>query len=75
MTNANNNGNIEKVMAVHKQQKDDILELYTSFINSYDGSADAFENSEPFMNDLCYENKVLWYLLTVLTYQSHVTSL
>jgi hypothetical protein len=52
MTNANNNGNIEKVMAVHKQQKDDILELYTSFINSYDGSADAFENSEPFMNDL-----------------------
>jgi hypothetical protein len=23
----------------------------------------------------CYENKVLWYLLTVLTYQSHVTSL
>jgi len=23
----------------------------------------------------CYENRVLWYLLTVLTYQSHVTSL
>ncbi len=23
----------------------------------------------------CYENKVLWYLLTVLTYQSHVTTL
>jgi hypothetical protein len=22
----------------------------------------------------CYENRVLWYLLTVLTYQSHVTS-
>jgi hypothetical protein len=21
----------------------------------------------------CYENKVLWYLHTVLTYQSHVT--
>ena len=24
---------------------------------------------------MCYENKVLWYLLTVLDYQSHVTSL
>ncbi len=24
---------------------------------------------------VCYENRVLWYLLTVLTYQSHVTSL
>ena len=24
---------------------------------------------------ICYENSVLWYLLTVLTYQSHVTSL
>ncbi len=25
--------------------------------------------------DVCYKNKVLWYLHTVLTYQSHVTSL
>jgi hypothetical protein len=24
---------------------------------------------------VCYENRVLWYLLTVLTYQSHFTSL
>ena len=23
----------------------------------------------------CYDNKVLWYLITVLTYQSHVTTL
>ena len=56
MTNANNNGNIDKVMAVHEQQKDDLLELYTSFINSYDGSADAFENSEPFMKDLFHSD-------------------
>ena len=27
------------------------------------------------MTGACYENRVLWYLLTVLTYQSHVTSL
>ena len=27
------------------------------------------------MGSGCYENRVLWYLLTVLTYQSHVTSL
>ena len=52
MTQANNNGNIEAVTAVHEQHEDDLLELYTSFINSYDGSSDAFEKSEPFMNDL-----------------------
>lgn len=52
MTQANNNGNIEAVMAVHEQHEDDLLELYTSFINSYDGSSDAFEKSEPFMKDL-----------------------
>ena len=52
MTQANNNGNIEAVTAVHEQHEDDLLELYTSFINSYDGSSDAFEKSEPFMKDL-----------------------
>ena len=32
--------------------KDDLLEIYASFINSYDGSEDAFKNSEKFMKDL-----------------------
>ena len=42
MTKVNNSGNT----------KDDLLENCTSFINSYDGSADAFANSERFMKDL-----------------------
>jgi hypothetical protein len=32
--------------------KDDLLEIYASFIKSYDGSEDAFKNSEKFMKDL-----------------------
>ncbi|KAL3826469.1 hypothetical protein ACHAXA_011278 [Cyclostephanos tholiformis] len=42
MTKVNNSGNT----------KDDLLENCTSFINSYDGSADAFANSERFMKDI-----------------------
>lgn len=36
----------------HENARDELLEIYVSFINSYDGSVDAFKNSEMFMMDL-----------------------
>jgi len=53
MTKDNNEENNQESVAV---VYDELLELYTSFINSYDGSADSFKNSEPFMKELFHPN-------------------